>query len=404
MGGPLTTLRTLRQTHRAWAPACTRLLPLLLLVMLMAVVAGCASASGRPSSLATAGATAAGAQPTAASGGAGAMLHVQGARIVDAAGREVVLRGAMIPTSLAYINRYAKGQDPTQILNAATFTAMASWHMNAVRINISYWIYQVNPTLYLSQLDRAVAAAHAAGLYVILDYHDDKQSGDQSADGVMHATTVTFWQIIASHYKSDSMMLFDPMNEPKYSDWQTWLNGDGAGIVGYQQIIAAIRGVGANQIIVLEPGHGCNCGSSIWQGVDRYLPGDPNVIFSQHDYAEVVSGNPQAWDAAWGPILGRYPIYYGEWAVLPHANYPIFCRGLTSDNADTVTNTFLAYLQARHANWTAWDFNPSNLVQSFTGYEPTTFQSGAPWSCEDSSAAQAGMGLDIKQFLAAHPG
>ena len=374
------------------------------LLVAVILVTGCGSATaGRvslpPTPRPTLGASSAGALTPTSSG----MPQVRGAEIVDSSGNTLLLRGAMIPTSLAYINRWAKGQDPTQTLDAATFTAMAGWHMNVVRINISYWIYLLNPTLYMSQLDRAVAAAHAAGLYVILDYHDDKQSGDQNADGVMHATTLTFWRIIASHYKADPMMLFDPMNEPKYADWQTWLNGNGAGVVGYQQIIAAIRGVGAKQIIVLEPGHGCACGYSTWQGVDHYLPSDPNIIFSQHDYAEVVSGNPRTWDAAWEPVLGRYPIYYGEWAVLPHANYPIFCQGLTSDNADTVTNTFLDYLQARHANWTAWDFNPSNLVQSFTGYEPTTFQAGAPWSCEDSSAAQAGMGLDIKQFLATHP-
>lgn len=374
------------------------------LTVAMILLAGCGSATATrgdatPTPWPTSGGASAGGLTPTSTG----MPQIRGAQIVDGSGRELLLRGAMIPTSLAYISRWQKGQDPTQTLDAATFTAMAGWHMNAVRINISYWIYQLNPTLYISQLDRSVAAAHAAGLYVILDYHDDKQSGDQNADGVMHATTVTFWKIVASHYKADKMMLFDPMNEPKYADWQTWLNGNNSGVVGYNQIIAAIRSVGAQQIIVLEPGHGCNCGSSAWGGVENYLPSDPNIIFSQHDYAEVVAGNPQSWDAAWGPILGRYPIYYGEWAVLPHANYPVFCRGLTSANADDVTNTFLNYLQARHANWTAWDFNPSNLVQSFTGYEPTTFQSGAPWSCEDTSAGQAGMGLDIKQFLDTHP-
>lgn len=331
------------------------------------------------------------------------MPQVRGAQIVDGSGHDLLLRGAMIPTAFAYINRWQNGQDPTQALSAQTFSAMASWHMNAVRINISYWIYGLAPTLYLSRLDQAVSAAHAAGLYVILDYHDDKQSGDPNADGVMHSDSLNFWKIIASHYKSDKMMLFDPINEPKYADWQTWLNGNGSNIVGYQQVIATIRGTGAEQIIVLEPGRGCNCGRSTWSGIEQFLPSDRNIIFSLHDYAEVVAGNPQTWDAAWGPILGRYPIYYGEWAVLPHADHPVFCKGLTSTNADAVTNSFLNYVQARHANWTAWDFNPSNLIQSFASYEPTTFQSGAPWSCEDPSAAQAGMGQDIKAFLAAHP-
>lgn len=330
------------------------------------------------------------------------MLQVRGAQIVDARGRTVVLRGAMIPTSFAYINRWQKGQDPTQMLNASTFETMARWHMNAVRINISYWIYLLDPELYMRRLDQAVSAAHAVGLYVILDFHDDKQSGNPSADGMMHAETLTFWKIIASYYKADSMMLFDPINEPKYADWQTWLNGDGSGVVGYRQVIAAIRSTGARQIIVLEPGDGSTNTTSAWAGIERYLPTDRNIMFSQHEYGNVVSGSPQSWDASWGNILGRYPIYYGEWAVLPNADHPVACRGLTSANADTITNTFLDYLQARHANWTAWAFNPSHLVQSFTDYAPTTFQSGAPWSCEEPSAAHAGMGLDIKLFLSAH--
>lgn len=392
---------TARMNHARWhiSPAYALASTVLFLALLLA---GCASGSGVHSGgtpTATPTATPSG-PPVPTSNG---YPQVRGARIVDGSGITLLLRGAMIPTAFAFINRWQKGQDPTQMLNAATFQAMASWHMNAVRINISYWIYQLAPALYMSRLDQAVAAAHAAGLYVILDYHDDIQSGNPSADGLMHAETITFWQIIAAHYKSDKMMFFDPINEPKYADWQTWLNGDGSAVIGYQQIIATIRGAGAPQIIVLEAGRGCNCGRSAWSGVAKYLPSDPNIIFSQHDYADVVSGNPQTWDAAWGPILGHYPIYYGEWAVLPHADHPVFCKGLTSDNAASITNTFLNYMLARNANWTAWDFNPTNLIQDATSYAPTTFQSGAPWSCEGASAAQAGMGQVVKQFLAAHP-
>lgn len=396
-----TSANGIHSSRRATAMMCT----LLLVIALVAVLATGCDTTGRPTGTRNGPTPTPWASPrgTLAPSSNG-MLQVRGAQIVDGSGHDVLLRGAMIPTSFAYINRWQKGQDPTQTLNTATFTAMAHWHMNAVRINISYWIYLLDPLLYLTRLDQAVTAAHAAGLYIVLDFHDDKQSGSPSADGMMHAETVTFWKMLAHHFRDDRMMLFDPINEPKYPDWQTWLNGNSAGVVGYQQIIAAIRGTGAQQIIILEPGDGCeSCTRSSWQGAENYLPADPNIMFSQHDYAEVVTGNPQTWDAAWGKILGRFPIYYGEWAVLPHPNHPVFCKGLTSANADAVTRSFLEYLQARHANWTAWDFNPSNLIESFTSYTPTTFQSGAPWACEDASAAQAGMGLTLKQFLADHP-
>lgn len=371
-----------------------------ILLLVMVCVAACSSANSTPSSTPTTTpiSTVTGTPPAARGA-----LRAQGSQIVDATGQSILLRGAMIESSFAYINRWQRGQDPTQTLSPATFAAMASWHMNVVRINISYWIYQLDPTLFMSRLDQVVQNAHAAGLYVVLDYHDDGQSGNPAPDGMIHAETVTFWTILATHYAKDPLMIFDPINEPKYTDWQTWLSGNGAGVLGYQQVIAAIRGAGAQQLIVLEPGPACGCGHTIWQGADNFLPSDSNVLFSLHVYNEIISGNPQTWDAAWGPLLGHHPLYYGEWAVLPNSNTPSQCSGLTSDNADAITNAFLNYTQARQINWTAWQFSQKHLVQDYATYAPTTFATGASWACQDPSAAQAGMGSDVKQFLAAHP-
>lgn len=390
--------------RRASVGACA-MTALSLLALL--VVAGCGAASTAPNGRQTPGPRPSASPPVSApttQPSPLSALHAQGAQLVDAAGHNVTLRGAMIESSFAYIKSWQQGQDPTQILTPATFATMASWHMNIVRLNISYWVYLQNPNLFMSRLDEVVAAAHAAGLYVTLDYHDDKQSGDTAPDAMMRTETVTFWKIIASHYRADPMMLFDPMNEPNYPNWEEWANGNGADVVGYRQVVAAIRSVGAQQMIVLEPGHACSsCAHASWEGVSQYLPNDPNLVFSLHVYNTIISGNPQEWDATWGPTLGHYPIYYGEWGVLPHADHPALCQGLTSANADAVTNSFLAYTQARGANWTAWDFTPINLIQNFSAFTPTTFQAGAPWACEDSSAAQAGMGADVRAFLAAHP-
>ena len=96
------------------------------LLVAVILVTGCGSATaGRvslpPTPRPTLGASSAGALTPTSSG----MPQVRGAEIVDSSGNTLLLRGAMIPTSLAYINRWAKGQDPTQTLDAATFTAMA---------------------------------------------------------------------------------------------------------------------------------------------------------------------------------------------------------------------------------------------------------------------------------------
>ncbi|GAC1454046.1 MAG: hypothetical protein PVSMB4_14700 [Ktedonobacterales bacterium] len=375
-------------------------IPIVLLV-LTALLCGACNQTSSPHSTLAQTTTAGGTPPSF-----GTVPHVVGAQLVDAAGQPLLLRGAMMESSFAYIKSWQGGQDPTRILNSTTFAAMRAWHMNALRTNISYWIYRLDPATYLSRLDQVVQQANAAGLYVILDFHDDKQSGSPYADGMMHAESLTFWTLVAGHYKTNPLVLFDPINEPKYPDWTTWLHGTGAGVVGFQAVINAIRATGAAQLIVLEPGSAAKAetGTGGWGGLPTSdLPQDPNLIFSKHDYGAIITGNPQTWDAEWGPVLHHYPIYYGEWAVLPDPLHVSHCQGLTSANADAAVTTFLAYLAARQANWTAWDFEPGRLIRDYTSFAPTTFQTGTAWTCGDPAAAQAGMGQDVQQFLAAHP-
>lgn len=330
------------------------------------------------------------------------MPHVQGAQILDGQGNPLRLRGAMMPSSFAVKNQWQSGDDPTQTLNTMSFQAMRSWNMNALRINFSYWIYQLDPPTFMGRLDQVIQQANQAGLYVIMDFHDDARSGSPYADGMMHAESLTFWTLIATHFKDNPMVMFDPINEPKYTDWTMWLHGDGSNIKGFQDVIDAIRAAGAQQIIVVEPGQAGGTGTG-WASVGVNLPKDPNIVYSLHSYGDVVSGDPTTWDAKWGPILGHCPIYYGEWAVLPHPYWPSHCTGLTSDNADAITKAFLDYLESRQAHWTAWDFEPVDLIQDDTSFAPTNFQAGAPWTCAQPAADQAGMGQDVKDFLTNPP-
>src|SRR6266849_1624466 len=72
---------------------------------------------------------------------AGGVPHAQGAQIVDGSGNPILLRGAMMESAFAYIKPWQAGQNPLDTLNTKTFTAMHSWGMNALRMNISNWIY-----------------------------------------------------------------------------------------------------------------------------------------------------------------------------------------------------------------------------------------------------------------------
>ena len=122
---------------------------------------------------------------------------------------------------------------------------------------------------YQAAIEGWVAAINAAGMYAILDLH-------WSAPGSTKATqqwpmadadhSVTFWSQVATAFKADPAVLFEPFNEPyiggysgvSAASWACWLNGcadsDGPAsyqTAGMQQMVDAIRGVGAQNVIVL---------------------------------------------------------------------------------------------------------------------------------------------------------
>ena len=327
--------------------------------------------------------------------------YVRGNQIIDGSGHPLILHGAMIQTAFAYIAPWQQGQNPLKILNSTTFNAMRSWNMNAIRINISYWIYRLDPALYMSRLDTAVSQANQAGLYVVLDFHDDLQSGSPYGDAVMHPESITFWSIIAKEYLTNSMVMFDLVNEPHYADWQTWLNGNGGNIVGHQAVVRAIRSLGARQIIIAES---LEDGASGFSTIGSNLISDPNIVYSIHIYlSDLFNGSertPTGWSAKFGNLSATHPVYIGEWAFLPNANYPTFCANITPAQATQVVQNFLAYMQQHSISWTAWSFTASHLIQNYATYAPTTLN--APWCCGQGPVCSAGMGEILKTYLVTH--
>ena len=385
--------------------------------------------------------------------------HVEGTQIVDGNGHSLLLQGAMIETSFGYINDWNKGKDPLVDASPAAFAAMSSWRMNYMRTLISAWMYHLTfpgtGETYLSKLDTAIQGANAAGQYVVLDFHSDSQSGlpgsaDQSGQpytsGVLYSETLQFWKDIATRYAANPMVMYDVINEPQYTDWNTWMHGVSTCdrtkpgcIVGVQDAIDTIRSTGSRQIIVVEPGKAGGSQSNESGGWINLPAGgvtsDANIVYSKHEYTNIIAGyvlgaskNPpdySLWDNTWAPgqILGVHPIFYGEWALLPHGQ-PAHCEGtlggtsfqLTSQNADAVERTWLTYMQTRGANFTAWTFKGYENAQHTQGdpkivvdnvnFAPSDFTSNGPWRCADNSAAalNSGMGVDLRDFmLRTHP-
>ena len=91
-----------------------------------------------------------------------------------------------------------------------------------------------------------------------------------------------------------------------------------------------------------------------WATVGKHTINDPNLMYSLHVYDGIMA-SPQQLQANWGPILGHYPIYYGEWAFLPNAGIAAHCQNLPTDPTQStqVVQGFLDYMASHNANWTA---------------------------------------------------
>lgn len=406
-----------RHAHRNARGSRPKSVFCLLLCVLGLVMASC-SFGGGPTVQVT---------PTVASFTPVGMPHAQGAQLVDANGHPFLLRGAQIESPFNYIKGWESGKRPTKTLDSTTFNAMVhDWHMNTLRLPVSNWLYAKYTADYIGELDQVIHDANAAGLFVVLDLHDNIKAGSPytSKDSTLPKTEdATFWKAIAAHYKANPMVMYDLYNEPIESNWDTWLHGggttsDGATIVGFQDLVNAVRSTGSQQLIIVEPGSAGGKGNNGGSGNNQttaaeeggwatfpidHAINDPNIMYSLHVYQNIVK--PAATQSKkWGPILNRYPIYYGEWAFLTNAaGGAAHCQSLPTNgtDGDHVIETFLDYMASVHASWTAWEFAPHYLVQDYNSYSPTALPSTLV--CGDVNA-NVGMGSVIKQYLTTNGG
>lgn len=194
-------------------------------------------------------------------------LHVQGAKLVDAAGSTVQLRG-ISTHGLAWFGQY---------VNADCFSELARvWNANCVRLAL----YTEDYGGYCSGGDReqlmglvkgGIRYATDAGMYVIVDWHilSDGNPLTHKEDAK------AFFRAIASEYGAQGNVIYEICNEP--NGGTSW-----ADIKSYaMEVIPVIREADPDSVIVV--------GTPTWsQEVDKPLA-DPlpfdNVMYTLHFYA-----------------------------------------------------------------------------------------------------------------------
>jgi len=332
--------------------------------------------------------------PTA---GAPAALHVEGNRLVNANGATVLLHGVdMSGTESVCTQNWTTdpfGGQPED--SSATFAAMRSWDINAVRIplNEDCWLgingAQIGGSAYQNAIVKLVNDLQAAGLYVILDLHWSAP-GSQMALSQNPAPdedhSPAFWSSVASTFGGDGSVLLDLYNEPYFywtsageNPWQClwqgctlteYVTGSQPYTVtanwqtaGFDQLTTDIRGVGASNVIMAGCVDWANDCSDWSSSFAQWGSGDANTAVSWHSYPGESCDTASCWTSAIAPLAAERPIIVGE-------------TGDSSTGPETYLPTFLPWADANRLSYLAWTWNAWTntddvLVTSMTAGTPT---------------------------------
>jgi hypothetical protein len=326
-------------------------------------------------------------------------LQVSGNKLVNASGAQVVLHGIdRSGTEYACVQGNGIFDGPN---DQASITAMKAWGVNAVRVplNEACWNAEsyVNAAYagatYQSAIESYVNLLNDNGIVAILDLHwtDGLYTGNSAGCSSAEATcqkpmpdtaqSVPFWTSVATAFKGNDAVIFDLFNEPyperadndnETEGWQCWLNGgsDCVGIsysvAGMQTLVNAVRGTGANNVIMLG---GLEYSNDLTQWLS-YEPTDPDhdLAASWHSYNFNACAAQSCWTSQIAPVIADVPVIAGEIGE--------------NDCADTYVDPLMTWLDSENTSYLAWawnaDFNCSSgpgLITDYNG-DPTAYGAG----------------------------
>lgn len=309
---------------------------------------------------------------------------------IDEAGRPRLLRGLNVVPVWA--------DSPGDTWDADRYRQIAAKGFTAVRF-VLYWDDfepergQVDPTA-LATLDRAIANAKSAGLYVVLDeihlwgpggFSDVPRwarRGDALASVLAHGEG--YLRTLAMRYRGEpAVAAYDPVNEPRLRRLD-----QAVVLAAYSRLITAIREVDPGKIILVEPAYG---DSSISPEVMARLSELPNVVWSPHLYYAggdddgYAKNGSQAGHYTWDGSSGYDPSQRSalERHLLLHldaaraAGLPVWAGeigiGAEASNAEAWITDIVALLDRHGVGFSWWEYHadsPFSATDADLGWRP----------------------------------
>lgn len=306
------------------------------------------------------------------------VVRVAGATLVNGAGQPLRLLGVdRSGTEYACVQGWGIFDGPA---DAASVAAMASWHIDAVRVplNEDCWLgingvdAAYGGANYQKAIEGYVALLHQYGLVAVLDLHwsapgSTAATGQQVMADADHS--ISFWSQVAGAFADDPGVVFDLYNEPHDISWSCWLNGcttpAGWQTAGMQQMLDAVRAAAATQPVMVA---GLNWAGDLSQWL-QYEPVDPlhQLVASVHVYDYSGCNTASCWNATIAPVAAQVPVVTGELGE--------------TDCGATFIGQYMDWADAHGVSYLGWSWDTADcasgpaLISSYAG-TPTAFGAG----------------------------
>ncbi len=328
-------------------------------------------------------------------------FSVVGSTIVDSTGAPVYLHGVDWPSlDWSCTGQWANASQNG--VNPAEFQIMATqWGVNAVRIpvNENFWLSSSSSYCpsYSSTVAKVVSLVEQQGMIPIIDLHTggpiNTTTPKNGPECAPDAGSATFWKQVASAYRTDPNVIFELYNEPHGVPWSIWRNGgdiacSSTGLsyraVGMQQLLAAVRGAGAENVVLAD---GIDFASNLAQ-VPQYALTGSNVAYVYHLYVNQSNPTtPSTWSAQLGSTTQLFPVVATEFGVL----------GCQTPYPSGTEQQILNFLTTNGIGYTAWGWWTSgcgfpSLISNESG---ACFDGGCQVQAENLALSKGEVAADL---------
>ena len=256
------------------------------------------------------------------------LLSVRGNVLSTTHGHRFVIRGVVVYALPFY---YGGGGRVDPALEEVTsyawthrsqlFQAIRATGANVVRIPVSVTVYSDNRYFagggrgYLQRLSGMVAAARAAGLYVIIVWWDSLGYGPHLSQD--YRRLFPMMRAVERLFRHDDGVIYEPYNEPHGITWGQWLTVTTNTLVFWRKSLR-YRGI----LILDTTGYSWDISPLYLRTIldaGRFLQSQPDLLFANHRYPNGATcfcgGDRQRWHQEVGSYLSRLPVVGSEYGI-----------------------------------------------------------------------------------------